>query len=295
MALRVSNNTKVIVNSVYNPSPEQDNWSENGNDIYNNNTGGKVGINTQAPAYTLDVSTQDISGLRVGNVFVDAFNNRISIGKETSATSGFFNNYGVRIVKEGSSGSTAALQIYRNQTGSTSAPKIEFLKTQGTFETPTANVAGTSLGSIASFGYNNIRATPGYFDGPSIVFQQDGDVSSGLNGAESSILFVTRNQSNGNINNCRMNSTKNQLGKPTLIQDSASNLSPHPKALLDLVSTTQGFMPPRMTPAQATALFPSPDATAAGLMIYVNNIGSAPFTTTGWYGYNGSTWEKLNN
>lgn len=61
-------------------------------------------------------------------------------------------------------------------------------------------------------------------------------------------------------------------------------------AILDVVSTTKGFLPPRMTATQGSAIA-SP---AEGLMIYVTDTNGT-FTTKGWWGYNGATWEKLNN
>jgi hypothetical protein len=61
-------------------------------------------------------------------------------------------------------------------------------------------------------------------------------------------------------------------------------------AALDVSSTTKGFLPPRMTAVQASAIA-SP---AEGLMVYVTNTNGT-FLTKGWYGYNGATWEKLNN
>ena len=61
-------------------------------------------------------------------------------------------------------------------------------------------------------------------------------------------------------------------------------------AVLNVASTTKGFLPPRMTATQASAIA-SP---AEGLMVYVTNTNGT-FTSKGWYGYNGTSWEKLNN
>ena len=61
-------------------------------------------------------------------------------------------------------------------------------------------------------------------------------------------------------------------------------------ALLDVTSTTKGFLPPRMTGAQAEAIA-SP---AAGLMVYSTDGTGATITSLGWWGYNGTTWVKLN-
>jgi hypothetical protein len=66
--------------------------------------------------------------------------------------------------------------------------------------------------------------------------------------------------------------------------------SPNASALLDITSTTKGFLPPRMTGAQAEAIA----TPATGLMVYANNGNGATITSTGWWGYNGTTWVKLN-
>lgn len=61
-------------------------------------------------------------------------------------------------------------------------------------------------------------------------------------------------------------------------------------AAVDITSTTQGFLPPRMTGTQAEAI-PTP---AEGLMIYSTDGSGVTITSKGWWGYDGSTWVKLN-
>ena len=61
-------------------------------------------------------------------------------------------------------------------------------------------------------------------------------------------------------------------------------------AVLEATSTTKGFLPPRMTGAQAEAI----GTPAAGLLVYANNGNGVTITSTGWWGYNGTTWVKLN-
>lgn len=53
-------------------------------------------------------------------------------------------------------------------------------------------------------------------------------------------------------------------------------------ALLDVQSTTKGFLPPRMTTTQRTAI----SSPASGLMVYDT-------TDNQWYGYNGTSWVIL--
>ncbi len=62
-------------------------------------------------------------------------------------------------------------------------------------------------------------------------------------------------------------------------------------AIVQITSTTKGFLPPVMTGAQAEAISATP---AAGLLVYANNGNGAVITSIGWWGYNGTTWVKLN-
>lgn len=66
--------------------------------------------------------------------------------------------------------------------------------------------------------------------------------------------------------------------------------TPNSSAQLDISSTTRGFLPPRMTATQASAI----SSPAEGLLVYVTDTNGT-FTSKGWWGYNGAAWEKLNN
>lgn len=66
--------------------------------------------------------------------------------------------------------------------------------------------------------------------------------------------------------------------------------TPDATAKLEVSSTTSGFLPPRMTATQASAI----STPAQGLLLFVSDTNGT-FTSVGWWGYNGSTWEKLNN
>jgi len=56
-------------------------------------------------------------------------------------------------------------------------------------------------------------------------------------------------------------------------------------SILDLTSTTKGFLPPRMTSTQRTSI----SSPANGLVVYQSD------GTTGLYQYNSSVWERLNS
>jgi hypothetical protein len=61
-------------------------------------------------------------------------------------------------------------------------------------------------------------------------------------------------------------------------------------AQFQIDSTSKGFLMPRMRASEAEAI----STPAEALLIYVNDTSDV-FTSKGWYGYNGSSWEKLNN
>ena len=61
-------------------------------------------------------------------------------------------------------------------------------------------------------------------------------------------------------------------------------------ALLEINSTSQGFLPPRMTGTQAEAIA-SP---AEGLMVYSTDGSGITITSKGWWGFDGTNWTKLN-
>ena len=66
--------------------------------------------------------------------------------------------------------------------------------------------------------------------------------------------------------------------------------TPNASALLQVDSTSKGFLPPRMTGVQAEAI----SSPAEGLVIYSTDGTGVTITSKGWWGYNGATWLKLN-
>jgi len=69
------------------------------------------------------------------------------------------------------------------------------------------------------------------------------------------------------------------------LQTGIGTTTPHASAKLDVTSTDKGFLPPRMTSSQRTAIV-SP---ATGLMVYQTD------GTSGLYYYNGSSWIYIIN
>lgn len=66
-----------------------------------------------------------------------------------------------------------------------------------------------------------------------------------------------------------------------------NNPTPHAKSLLDLTSSDKGLLTPRMTVAQRTAMFPAPDATGKGMLVYQTD------GVIGFYYYDGAAWQML--
>ena len=65
--------------------------------------------------------------------------------------------------------------------------------------------------------------------------------------------------------------------------------SPHASAALDVSSSSQGFLPPRLTYAQRTAI----SNAAAGLLVYQSNTNASPAAPAGYYYYTGTAWLPL--
>jgi hypothetical protein len=61
-------------------------------------------------------------------------------------------------------------------------------------------------------------------------------------------------------------------------------------SILTLSSTSKGFLPPRMTATQASAI----STPAEGLLLYVTDTNGT-FLAKGWWGWSGAAWQKLNN
>jgi hypothetical protein len=72
----------------------------------------------------------------------------------------------------------------------------------------------------------------------------------------------------------------------TVIGDTTSDAS----AILELNSTTQGFLPSRMTGLEAEAI----TTPAEGLLIYSTDSSGVTINSKGWWGYDGTIWNKLN-
>jgi uncharacterized protein (TIGR02145 family) len=71
----------------------------------------------------------------------------------------------------------------------------------------------------------------------------------------------------------------------TFAQVGIGTATPHASAALDITSTTQGFLPPRMTEAQRNAI----STPAVGIMVYITDCG----TNGEPQHYNGTSWVNM--
>jgi hypothetical protein len=231
-----------------------------------------------------------------GNAIVDNF---LSVGGAVNTT-GFGQK--IRIIGQGDS----ALGIYRNQE-STFGAKLEFMKSRGTYDVPLIVNSSDILGNIGFFGYNGTSYS-------SAAFIQSVALSTST-GVEGDLRFTVFNNTGGNVNTMR--ATKDGVGignaldylpsarlqirgasttsatTSLLVQNSASAnllsvldngnvgvgvLGNNASAKLQIDSTTQGVLFPRMTTAEKNAIV----TPAAGLVVYDTTLNKLAVYTTTW-------------
>jgi len=148
----------------------------------------------------------------------------------------------------------------------------------------TSGANNTSVGSLSSreitTGQGN--TTLGYQAGRGITTGSYNTIIganvTGLSSTLSNNIIIADGQGNQRING----NSSGSVGFGT-----GTNINASAKVQID--STTQGFLPPRMTGAQAEAI----SSPAAGLMVYANNGNGTTITSIGWWGYDGTNWVKI--
>jgi hypothetical protein len=96
------------------------------------------------------------------------------------------------------------------------------------------------------------------------------------------------NLSNSGEGNIVLSASNSQLGYIGNFKFGGNNN--HPSAVVQIDNTSKGFLPPRMTGAQAEAI----STPAEGLMVYATDGSGVTITSKGWWGFEGTVWTKLN-
>jgi hypothetical protein len=187
------------------------------------------------------------------NFFWDDTNNRLGVGTNTPSATTHIKGSGT------TSGTTSFL--VQNSSGA------DRIKTTDNGKTTFTPASAYSM-AIETANYGIIRAGGGYENADG-VYGADG----GLFLRATSNMYITAN--NGNAASFGLFGTG--LGF-----NIGTGLSVDASAVLNLNSTTRGFLPPRMTTSQKTSI----STPSAGLVVYDS-------TTNKLCCYNGSTWNDL--
>jgi len=153
-------------------------------------------------------------------------------------------------------------------TGSTDTIIIGTSAGSGSSKSNNTILIGNNVGAGGTYGNNNIII------GTNITLTASTVNSFNIGG----VLFGTGTNSS-------------TVGEPVSTASGAVSIGinkPNDSAILDLTSTSKGFLPPRMTGVQANAI----SSKEEGLLIYATSTDGA-ITSKGWWGWDGSTWLKL--
>jgi hypothetical protein len=157
-------------------------------------------------------------------------------------------------------------------------------RSRGTLASPTAVANNDYITSLLASAYDGST-----FQNPALVsFFVDGTPSAG--NVPTRISFVTGSNIDNRAERLKVGSTGNftfNNGQLFLQQSNGSlgvgTSAPDASALLDIKSTTKGFLMPRMTQAQRDAI----TSPATGLLVYQTN------NSPGFYYYTGSAWTAV--
>ena len=175
---------------------------------------------------------------------------------------------------------------------SASIHSIDIVRTgQASTFTKTTTSTSLALNGVGADGSNNFQArvygtthSATYARNKTILTNQGNDfiiANSGNSGGGYPMLWIQGNIEPTDNSDVKMNLKNGKLSIGNL--DTEANNS----SILELTSTTQGFLPPRMTATQGAAI-----TKVDGLMIYVTDT-DATFTSLGFWGVENNVWIKL--
>ena len=256
-------------------------WNTIVNDIYNTNTG-NVAIGNNSPSTLLyvaknmtepTITVRNLGG--VGGATYSMVDNASGADWKFKATgTGGFkirdnaNGLDVILIEPNS----AANVLYINASGYTG---IQTATPRGTLDVNSGASANEAL---------YVKAAPSVDDQGGIIHHQ-----SSLYGWQE-VAQQTGSSTEGKLqfHYVNLNNPSTKIKENVLSLQASGNIgigiaTPNSSAILDLTSTNRGFLPPRMTASQRTAI----SAPATGLLVYQTDA------TAGYYVYTGAAWTSL--
>ena len=242
----------------------------------NNQSAGRIATRNVSLGVSSLLVNNGFDNVAIGNLALfqnSTGNNNSAVGADAlrTNTTGFSNT------------SVGYQSMYFNQTGS--------------FNTAMGSVAlsANTSGFNTAFGSNSLESnTTGSFNTANGVFSMTTNTTGSNNtvlGATANVLLGTQNNSTAigaksrvDCDNCLvLGSVAGANGATSNVNVGIGTTNPNASAVLELSSTTKGFLTPRMTQSQRNSIL-SP---ATGLTIYQTD------NTAGLYYYDGSAWKPV--
>lgn len=133
-------------------------------------------------------------------------------------------------------------------------------------------------GSISAFGFGTLMNSAG-------TYLSEGTSNNTIRSSGGSMTFTGNTGLAGGFSSFSPTDIMTVYGTNSNV--GIGTTTPTNVALLELTSTTKGFLPPRMTATQASAI-----TAVDGLMLYVTDTNGT-FTSIGFWGYQNGSWQKM--
>lgn len=218
--------------------------------------------------------------------------NRLSLGYAAPVDAGFRLdvNGTVRIVGTGTTSATGPMTVQNSAN-----PPWFYLRDNKTLRIasdPTAPVGSLpnvielreyTVGGISVYVKNVAHnGATGIYTSSAIGLRAVSTIGVSANNPMGASIYAEGGASSGNI-------SLGLLSNRALITSTANGLNMHNSAMLQVDSTTRGFLMSRMTAAQAEAI----TSPAEGLLIFSTDNGGVTINSKGFWYWDSSTWVKL--